>query len=94
MKKIITAFSITTLLCVSSAFAAEQSTGNTKLSKQQESGIVAFQNVESSALTANEMKIAGEGIVFPRLPIKPSPIFCRTFPWVCKPYVPPRGLHF
>ena len=78
MKKIITAFSIAMLLCVSSAFAAEQSTANAKLSKQQASNIVAFQNVESSALTTNEMQMAGSGL------IKPFPIpLCKFMPRLC-----------
>jgi hypothetical protein len=81
MKKIITAFSIATLLCVSSAFAAEQSTANANLSKQQQSSIVAFQNIESSALTTNEMQIAGSGLIKPypiprSCPIR-SPFFGR-----------------
>lgn len=65
MKIIITAFSIATLLCVSSAFAVEQTT-NVKSSKQIEdklSTISAFQNVESSPLTAGEMKTAGAWVI-------------------------------
>ena len=79
MKKIITAFSIAMLLCVSSAFAAEQSTGNTKLSKQQQSSIVAFQNIESSTLTTNEMQIAGSGLIKPF----PIPNLCKFAPRFC-----------
>ncbi|MFI3191123.1 hypothetical protein BCS42_09245 [Crenothrix sp. D3] len=70
MKKIMTAFSVATLLCASSAFADEPSTYSTKSfadfatqKTANASAITAFQDINSSHVSPTELnQVSGEGL--------------------------------
>lgn len=65
MNKLFTLASIATLVFASSAFADDQSTSLEKASKTQDqaSTIIAFQDIESAPVAANEMETAGAWMI-------------------------------
>lgn len=65
MNKLFTLASIATLVFASSAFADNQTTAPEQASKTQDqaSTIVAFQDIESAPVAANEMETAGAWMI-------------------------------